>query len=97
MATQTNTTGTVTLNAGFTEIITSGVIVPQNLPTATNQSITYANGTTLLSTDLIYGKALTLSAAATTLDFTSVLDLSGTSQSFARIRELVIQNLGSAL
>ena len=95
MATQTNTSGTVTLNASFTEVITSGVIVTQNLPTAVNQSISYGNGTSAGNVDLIYGKTLTLSAAITTLDFTAVADLSGATQNFARIRELVVQNLSS--
>ena len=95
MATQTNTSGSVNLNVNFTEVITSGVIVSQNLPSAVNQAISYGNGTSAGNVDLIYGKQLTLSASPTIVDFTSVADLSGTTQNFARIRELVVQNLSS--
>src|SRR5271166_1994958 len=95
MATLTNTTGIVQQNAGFTEIVTAGVVTPQNLPTAINQSFSYANGTSAGNVDLIYGKQLSLSGAITTVEFVAAADLSGTTQVFARIREFLVQNLSS--
>lgn len=88
-------TGTVNLNAAFNEVISSGVITSQNIPANLLQTLSYTNGTGSGQVDLIYAKQLSLAGSATTLDLTSVTDLSGTSISFARVRELWIQNLAT--
>lgn len=95
MATATNVAGTSAMNLGFVETITSGVVTTLTLPATINQSITYSNGTTALSVDLIHAKQYTLNAAATTIDLTSIADLNGSTVSFTRIREFVVQNLSS--
>lgn len=95
MATATNVSGSVNVQASFTEIITSGVISTLNLPAAITQAITYLNGTATSSVDYIYAKSLSLAGTPTTLDLTSLTDLNGGSVNFARVRELIIVNLAT--
>lgn len=95
MATATNVTGTVTLNANFTEVVTSGVISTLQLPATINQTISYGNGTSTGNVDYIYAKQLSLAGSATTLDLTSLTDLNGGSVNFARVREVIIVNLAT--
>lgn len=85
-------TGTVNLNAGFTQVVTSGVPSSLSLPALVNQSYAYANGTGAGQCDLFYAKILALAAAATTLDLTSLTDLNGAAINFARVREILIIN-----
>lgn len=87
--------GSVTLNAGFTQVVSSGVVTTQNLAVSVPQNLTYANGTGAGQVDLIYAKQLSLAGSATTLDLTALTDLSGASINFARVRELIIQNLAT--
>lgn len=93
-----NVAGSITMNAAFTETITSGVIQTINLPTGINQNLNYSNalGTgASLTTDLIYGAQKALTGNAFTLSFVALPDLNGVNQSWARVRELHIQNLNS--
>ena len=95
MATATNVSGSVGLVSGFTEVISTGVISNLNLPANLNLQYTYGNGTSAGNVDLIYAKSLSLAAAATTLDLTSLTDLNGGAVNFARIREMQIVNLAT--
>lgn len=90
-----NVNATINLTAQASEIISSGVVTTQTIPAGITQGITYTSGTGSLQCDLIYAKQLSLAAAATTLDLTSLADLIGSSYSFARVRELIVQHLGS--
>lgn len=83
-------------NVGFLQLISSGVVQPLNLNAQILRNLSYTNGTGANQVNTIYAKQLTLSAAATTVDFLSALDMNGSSTSFARIRELIVQNIGSA-
>lgn len=93
-----NVTGSITLNASFTETITAGVIQTINLPTGINQNVNYQNALATgasLTTDVIYGAQKGLTSNTFTLAFNALPDLNGTAQSWARVRELHIQNLNS--
>lgn len=109
-APQTNVSGSVNLTTSFTETITAGVLVNQNLPTGINQNLSYPN-TTVAQTagypytiDVVYGKTINtgtssmsvfnFGASASTVA-NCLFDLAGTYYSWARVRELVIQNLNS--
>jgi hypothetical protein len=87
---------TLNLNIGTSQTASSGLIVPQTLSAAIAYTgLQLTNGTGSGAVDLVYAKALSLAGSATTLDLTSVTDLSGASISFARVRVLVIQNLAT--
>lgn len=96
MATATNVQGTAQATLGFVETITSGVINTVTIPATINQTVTYTNGTGAGQVDLAVAKQYTLNAAATIIDLNSIADLSGSSVTFARVREFVVQNIGSA-
>lgn len=104
----TNISGSVSMNMSFSELISAGVIVSQNLPTGINQNLSYSNGTVAGApgnVDLVYGRTFATNAAPTVLNFFAgtsstsanpgTSDLAGNSYAWARMRELVIQNLGS--
>lgn len=90
-----NVSGNVQLTTSFTETITSGVVQTQNLPAGISQALNYTSGTGAGQINLIYAKQLTLNATPTTLDLTNLADLTGSSYSFARVREIIIANLAS--
>lgn len=85
-------TGTVQLVTGFNQTVTSGLVTTQTLPASISLTTQYANGTGAGQINLIYAKQIALVASTPqTLDFTSLLDLSGATVNFARVRELVVQ------
>ena len=96
-----NVYGVSTAILQFYEYISSGLITPETLtvnissPAVALSSITYTNGTGQLQVDTIYGQALTLSGATTTLNLQSVTDLDGATVTFARIREFFLLNVTS--
>src|SRR5262245_18892644 len=92
MATFTNVSGSVNLNTAFAKTVSTGVITTLNIPATINQAVTYTNGTGTSQCDLVYAKSLSLAATPTSLDLTSLTDLSGTSINFARVREVQIVN-----
>lgn len=97
MAALTTTSGAITINASFTETVTSGLIVSQTLPTSISTSVNYGNNNTgATNIDLVVGQQLTLNASPTTWNLTSINTLDGTYRAFARVREFMVQNLGSA-
>ncbi len=91
-----NVTGQVVASASFTETVTSGLITPQSLPVNMTQSLGYSSGTGMGQVNLAYAKRLTFAAAPQTLDLSSLLDLSGASVNFARVRELIVANNATA-
>lgn len=85
-------TGTVQLVTGFNQTNTSGLVTTQTLPASISLTTQYANGTGAGQINLIYAKQLIFVASTPqTLDLTTLLDLSGASVNFARVRELVVQ------
>lgn len=90
-----NVSGNSQASLSLTQIVTSGVVTQQNLPANINQTITYSNGTGAGAIDLLYAKQLSLAGTATTLDLTSLTDLSGASINFARVRFIWIFNLAT--
>lgn len=97
MAALTTTSGAVTINAAFSETVTSGLIVSQNLPASVSTSVNYGNNNTgATNIDLVVGQQLTLNASPTTWNLTSINTMDGTFRAFARVREFFVQNLGSA-
>lgn len=90
-------TGSTNVNASFNQSISSGVVQALNLAAPIYRLANYGtSGSGASQVNTIYSKQLTLNAAATTVDFLSAPDLNGSSTSFARIRELIVQNIGSA-
>lgn len=87
--------GTLNINASFNQTVSSGVISTQSLPAALTFNCSFSNGTGTGAVDLCYAKQLILAGSATTLDLTSLADLSGATVSFARVRLLMIQNLAT--
>jgi hypothetical protein len=83
--------GTAALTSGFNQTISSGVVTAQTIPASISLTTQYANGTAAGKVDLIHAKQYTLAGSATTIDLTSLLDLSGATVNFARIRDLVVQ------
>lgn len=83
--------GTSQISAGFNQTVSSGVVSAQTIPASIALTTQYQNGTSAGKIDLVYAKQLTLAATPTTLDLTSLNDLSGASVNFARVRELVIE------
>ncbi len=80
-------------NIGCTEVITTGLLTPLNLPAALSQALNYSNATTgALTIDQIHSKVYTLAAAPTTINLLSLLDLAGGATVFARIRDMVFYN-----
>jgi len=97
MAAATTVSGQLQTNFTFTETLSSGYINPLSLPASISGALTYQNASSGSNAiDLLVATQLTLSASATTLDLTSVSDLGGTARTFARVREFVVQNIGSA-
>jgi hypothetical protein len=90
--------GSVSLTASFAEFITSGVINSQTLNAALSAlglaagNLNFTNGTGSNQIDLLYAKPLTLAAATTTVDFTSVTDPGAGSIAFARARFFMVYN-----
>jgi hypothetical protein len=91
-------TGSVIRNFNFSLFLSSGFVQPQTInaslnPTgATLATVTYTAGTGSLQGDTIYVKPLTLAAATTTIDLTSLTDQESNALNFARIREGVAFN-----
>jgi hypothetical protein len=91
-------TGSLSLSASFSEYVTSGVLSPQTLPAALGAlglvagSLSFTNGTGSLQVDTIYAGALTLSGAATTIDFTNFSDPGNANCSLARSRLFLVFN-----
>ncbi len=90
-----NATGTVNTNYSFTEAISTGLVTANNLAATISRNITYGNGTASGQIDMLYAKKLVLNATPTTLDLTALTDLNGDALNFARIREMIIQNLAT--
>jgi hypothetical protein len=90
-----NVSGTITLNASFQEVISSGVVSNLNLPAIGTIQQTLINGTGAASAvDTIYAAQLTLAGAATHLNLhTGLTDLAGNAIAFARVRFWFVQNL----
>lgn len=94
MATQ-NITGSLGLNAAFTEVIptSTGLLNQLNLPASVSIQQAFSNNTTgALTVDQIHAKVYTLAASATTIDLTSLADLGGNSMNFARVRVFLAYN-----
>lgn len=90
--------GSTQLAAVFNELISTGVITPQNIPASLPLTTQYANGTGAAEVDTIYAKQLSLVASTPqTLDLTSLTDLAGNSINFARVRELIVQVVDTTL
>lgn len=89
-------TGNVTFTASFNVLKSSGLINPEPFSQAIQQNVSYANGTGSAQVDTFYAAQLTLAAAPTTLNLTSLTDPAGNSINFARVRELIVQNTNSA-
>lgn len=87
--------GTLNIAASFAQTVSSGVITAQSLPASLNFNLTFANGTGTGAVDLCYAKQLSLAGTATTLDLTSLADLSGATVNFARVRLFMVQNLAT--
>jgi hypothetical protein len=85
-------TGTVTTNAAFTQVVSSGVIVPYQIPANITGSLSYTNGTASNQVDTLYAKSITLVATTQTIDLTSLTDPAGNAISFARVREFWVIN-----
>jgi len=93
-------TGTAGLILNFYEMITSGVITPQNLQAGIGipaslpgfAALSFTNGTGAMQVDTVYGMPLTLSASTLTLDLTSLTDLRQNAINFARVRVLGLVN-----
>lgn len=100
MASSGIVTGSISLNAQWSEYITSGQINPQTLGgflsaqglTAPSLPLSFTNGTASLQWDLVHAKPYTLAATTQTVDWTSVTDPGGGSISFARSRLFLVFN-----
>jgi hypothetical protein len=94
-----NVSGSVTIQASFSEAITAGVITPQSLPASISQNLSYQYSSATgnpLTTDAIVAKTLAFSAAGyATINLWPAVDLAGNSTSFQRVREIIIQNSNS--
>lgn len=88
-------TGQVTFNASFAESVTTGAVVNYQIPATVSANLTYTNGTASNQVDTIYARQISLAATTTTLDLTSLTDPAGNSINFARVRELIVQNLSA--
>lgn len=90
--------GICSVSLSFTDYVTSGLITPETLtaviasPAIAGALLSYTNGTGPLQIDGLYAGPLTLAAATTTLDLTSLAGLGGESLDFARVRELILFN-----
>lgn len=85
-------TGTVSMNASFSQTNTIGLITPLTFQAAINQIHgTYANGTGAGLIDLMFASAYTLASTTALLDLTAMSDLAGAAVNMARVRELMIQ------
>lgn len=90
-----NVSGNIQATIAATQVVTTGVVTNQNLPASITQALSYSSGTGAGQVNLCYAKRLTLSATPTTLDLTSLSDLSGTTISFSRVREVIIMSNAS--
>jgi hypothetical protein len=88
-----NVSGNTQLTANLTQQKTAGVITAQTFPANISLSTIYTNGTGAGQVDQLYGAALTLAGAATTINLQNFVDISGaTATNAARVRVLMIQN-----
>jgi hypothetical protein len=91
MASAGTVTGSVTLTASFNEFISTG-ITPYTISETLSAlgtlpgTLQFGNGTGSGQIDTLYAAKLSLAAAATTVDFTAVVDPGGGSVTFARGR-----------
>ena len=88
-------TGNLNINAAFSQTVSSGVIGSYSVPANLQLSQQFANGTGSGQVDLCYAAKLSLAGSATTLDLTSITDVSGATVNFARVRLIVVQNLAT--
>lgn len=86
-------TGNVSMNAAFTQAVTG--VTNYNIPVTIPVNLSYANGTASNQVDTLYARQLTLAGAATTIDLTSLTDPAGNAISFARVREIIVQDLAT--
>jgi hypothetical protein len=81
-------TGTSTLNGGFNQAVSSGLVQPQILSAAINLTTQYTNGTGAGQIDLLYAKRLTFVASTPqTPDLNAMPTIDGATSAFVRIRE----------
>lgn len=88
--------GTIYRKDTFTQTVSSGVVSSYSIDVAPAiQSVNYTNGTSASQVDLLYGKQLSITTTPTDLDLTTLTDPPGGAVNFARVRELIIENLST--
>lgn len=89
--------GTVNRNLNFSQ--NESAISAYQITVNVSRNYTYTNSNAGGSgvVDQLYAKQLTLSAAATTINLTSLTDVGGNTIDFARVREFVVENLNTTI
>lgn len=93
----TTVSATITLNASFSETISTGFPDPLSGSQAITQTDSYVtSGTGSGQIDTVYAAQFSLAASTPqTINLTSLTDPLGKSISFARVRDFVVQNTAS--
>lgn len=88
--------GNTIAKASYTQAISAGLVSGYAIPVEATLTRPYGNGTGAYQTDLLHAKQYVLVASTPqTLDLTAVTDPAGGAVNFARVREVVVQNLGA--
>jgi hypothetical protein len=84
--------GQISYNVNFNELVSSGVILPFDIPEQITANLNYSNGTGSNQVDTIYAVSVSLAGTPTTLNLQSLTDPAGVGINFARVRELIVVN-----
>lgn len=85
-------TGTSTVNGGFNQVVTSGLVTSQTIPAALSLTTQYINGTGAGQINLLYAKQLSLVASTPqTIDLNALPTVDGVTSAYVRVREFILQ------
>lgn len=85
-------TGSQRIQTNFTQVNTTGLIVPISFPATIGYTPNYGNGSAANQVNLLYAANVTLASTTAVLDLTSLTDLAGAAVNMVRVRELIIQS-----
>ncbi len=85
-------TGTSTVNGGFNQVVSTGLVQSQTLPAGLSLTTQYTNGTGAGQIDLLYAKRLTFAVSTTqTIDLNALATIDGATSAFVRVREFIVR------
>lgn len=84
-----NISGQVVFSVNFQELVSSGVLVPYDIPEQISGNVAYTNGVGSGQVNTIYAAIISFTGSPVAINLQSLVDPDGISINFARIREFI--------